>query len=130
MNARLKRSPRLLLLLWSVAAGGVAGGVLMVWVRTEIQSQRRELAELVAREREQAGRGDALRAELAELTAPARIEEKARALGLVFPSPATEPAGWPRPAARQPARMLGASEAEREPLCPHAASGRPGDQNP
>ena len=63
------------------------GAGALVWTRTEILSLRYHLAQLVELEAALRGEVEKLSVEVAVLSAPARIERRARALGLVDPSP-------------------------------------------
>ena len=86
MNARVRRGGPWLPWALATAAGLVLGAGALVFTRIEILSLRYEQAHLRDR---QGGLGDQverLRVEEAALSAPDRIEARARALGLRYPT--------------------------------------------
>ncbi len=87
MNARLRRGHPLLAAAVATAIGAGIGAGALVWTRTEILSLRYERARLVAEEARLRSQVEKLRVEKAALSAPERIEPRARRLGLRYPGP-------------------------------------------
>jgi cell division protein FtsL len=67
------------------AAGLAVGAAALVWTRTEILSLRYEQSHLLSREAGLRADVEKLRVEEAALSAPERIERRARKLGLRYP---------------------------------------------
>jgi len=85
VNARLQRGGSWLRLAVGTALGVVLGAGSLVWTRTEILSLRYELSGLLTEETRLRSAVEKLRLEAAALSAPERIESRARALGLRYP---------------------------------------------
>jgi len=78
---RLVRLASVALLSFALASTG------LVWVRTEVTSQRYELARLIEQRRALTRELDTLDLEVQRLSTAARIEPLARNLGLAYPAP-------------------------------------------
>ncbi len=87
MNATLRGAGRVQRALIATALGVALGAGALVWTRTEILSLRYHLARLVDLEAALRAEVEKLSVEVAALSAPARIERRARALGLRDPAP-------------------------------------------
>ena len=87
MNAPLRRAGRVQRALIATALGVALGAGALVWTRTEILSLQYHLARLVDLEATLRAEVEKLSVEVAALSSPARIERRARALGLRDPSP-------------------------------------------
>jgi cell division protein FtsL len=86
VNTRVRRSSPLLSYALLTAMGLAAGAAALVWTRTEILSLRYEQSRLLGRVAELRGEVEKLRVEEAALSAPDRIERRARVLGLRYPA--------------------------------------------
>ncbi len=86
MNARVRRGGPWLPWALATAAGLVLGAGALVFTRTEILSLRYEQSHLLDRQGELRDQVERLRVEEAALSAPDRIEARARALGLRYPT--------------------------------------------
>jgi cell division protein FtsL len=87
LNSRLRQSGPWFQVLLALALGVIAASGGLVYVRTRLTSLRYELGRRVAREHALSLEVERLRIESAALSAPERIEPRARALGLVYPRP-------------------------------------------
>jgi cell division protein FtsL len=87
VNSTLRSAGRVQRALIATALGVALGAGALVWTRTEILSLRYHLARLVDLEAALRAEVEKLAVEVAALSAPARIEKQARALGLGDPSP-------------------------------------------
>ncbi len=85
MNARIQRSGPLVRAAIAAMVGLAIGAGAVVWARTRIFVLRYELTALVEREAELHGDVEKLRVEVAALSTPERIVERATALGLRYP---------------------------------------------
>lgn len=104
MNARLRRGGPLLRAALASALGLAVAAGAVVWTRTEILALRYELSRLFESEASLRNEVEKLRVEAAALTAPDRVERRARELGLRYPQPgevifldAAEPAAGTTP---------------------------------
>ena len=86
MNARVRRGGPWLPWALATAAGLVLGAGALVFTRTEILSLRYEQSRLLDQKSELRNQVEKLRLEEAALSAPDRIEARARALGLRYPT--------------------------------------------
>ncbi len=97
LNSRLRRSGPWFQVLLALALGVIAASGGLVYVRTRLTSLRYELGRRVAQEHALSLEVERLRVEAAALSAPERVEPRARALGLTYPRPeqvvALEPDG-------------------------------------
>ena len=97
LNSRLRHSGPWFQALLALALGVIAASGGLVYVRTRLTSLRYELGRRVAQENALSLEVERLRIEAAALSAPERIEPRARALGLTYPKPdqvvALEPDG-------------------------------------
>jgi cell division protein FtsL len=97
LNSRLRQSGPWFQALLALALGVIAASGGLVYVRTRLTSLRYELGRRVAQEHELSLEVERLRIEATALSAPERIEPRARALGLTYPKPdqvvALEPDG-------------------------------------
>jgi cell division protein FtsL len=87
VNTQLRAGGSLQRALVATAIGVLLGAGALVWTRTAILSLQYQLARLVDREAELRGEVEKLEIEVAALSAPARVEREARALGLREPQP-------------------------------------------
>lgn len=87
MNTPLRVAGPVQRALVATAIGVLLGAGALVWTRTEILSLRYQLARGVDRAGELRGEVEKLSVEVAALSAPARVERQARALGLGDPQP-------------------------------------------
>jgi cell division protein FtsL len=87
LNSRLRRSGPWFQVLLALALGVIAASGGLVYVRTRLTSLRYELGRRVAQEHALSLEVERLRIESAALSAPERIEPRARALGLTYPRP-------------------------------------------
>lgn len=85
MNARLRRGGRSFRLMLATALVVAVAAAVLVGARTEITSLRYELAGLSDRRTQLQLELEKLRVEEAALSAPERIEPRARGLGLRYP---------------------------------------------
>jgi cell division protein FtsL len=97
LNSRLRQSGPWFQVLLALALGVIAASGGLVYVRTRLTSLRYELGRRVAQEHALSLEVERLRIEATALSAPERIEPRARALGLTYPKPdqivALEPDG-------------------------------------
>lgn len=97
LNSRLRTSGPWFQVLLALALGVIAASGGLVYVRTRLTSLRYELGRRVAQEHALSIEVERLRVEAAALSAPERVEPRARALGLTYPKPeqvvALEPDG-------------------------------------
>lgn len=82
MNTTLRTGGTLQQALLATAIGVAVGAGVLVWTRTELLSLQYRLARQVETEAELRAEVEKLRVEVAALSAPARIEREALALGL------------------------------------------------
>lgn len=87
LNSRLRRSGPWFQVLLALALGVIAASGGLVYVRTRLTSLRYELGRRVAQEHALSLEVERLRVEAAALSAPERIEPRARAIGLTYPRP-------------------------------------------
>jgi cell division protein FtsL len=85
VNARIQRSSPRVRAAMAAMVGLAVGAGAVVWARTRILVLRYELTSLVEREAELHGDVEKLRLEVAALTTPERIVERAASLGLRYP---------------------------------------------
>ena len=86
MNTRVRHASPLVSYALLTAAGLAVGAAALVWTRTEILSLRYEQSRMLSRELELRSEVEKLRVEQAALSAPDRIEPRARKLGLRYPA--------------------------------------------
>lgn len=87
MNVRLRTGGRLLGLLVPALVAAVTASAVVVRARTEMTAIGYRIGHLLEREAAVRIEVEKLRVEEAALASPERIEQKARALGLVDPQP-------------------------------------------
>jgi cell division protein FtsL len=87
LNSRLRRSGPWFQVLLALALGVIAASGGLVYVRTRLTSLRYELGRRVSQEHSLSLEVERLRVEAAALSAPERVEPRARALGLTYPRP-------------------------------------------
>ena len=85
MNVRLRRRGPLFAWVLAAVAGGLLGAAAVVWARTEITGSRYRLTSLLDRGAALEAEVEKLRIEAAALSAPERVEPRARKLGLRYP---------------------------------------------
>ena len=96
MNSHVRVAGRIQKALVATAIGATLGAGLLVWARTEIRSLQYRLTRLVDHETTLRAEVEKLSVEVAALSAPARIEKRARALGLRDPAPGQLVSGFTR----------------------------------
>ena len=87
LNSRLRRSGPWFQVLLALALGVIAASGGLVYVRTRLTSLRYELGRRASQEHALSLEVERLRVEAAALSAPERIEPRARAIGLTYPKP-------------------------------------------
>ena len=87
LNSRLRKSGPWFQVLLALALGVIAASGGLVYVRTRLTSLRYELGRRVGQEHALSLEVERLRIEAAALSAPERIEPRARAIGLTYPRP-------------------------------------------
>jgi cell division protein FtsL len=85
VNVRLRRRGPLFVWVLAAVAGGLLGAAAVVWARTEITGSRYRLTSLLDRRAALEAEVEKLRIEAAALSAPERVEPRARKLGLRYP---------------------------------------------
>ena len=101
LKTRLRRSGRLLPVLLATTIGLIAAAGALVWTRTQIFSLRYQLSGWLALESKLRHEIEKLQIETAALSAPERIEGRARSLGLTYPNPG-QIVHLPQPVAARP----------------------------
>jgi len=86
VNTHVRRSSPWLSYALLTAIGLAVGAAALVWTRTEILSLRYEQSRLMQRELALLGDAEKLRVEEAALSAPERVEGRAREFGLRYPA--------------------------------------------